>query len=95
MPERGLALKGLLNPARLGRTEPNAAGRTYRHGSLSGYTAGRCRCERCNAFARYRRQRRAAGMDDPRTPRVRDTDGHIPRDWFRNQVWRPALAAAG
>ena len=34
-------------------------------------------------------------MDDPRTPRTRDTDGHIPRDWFRNQVWKPALAEAG
>ena len=96
MPERGRALKMLPNPDRLGRTEPNDAGRTYRHGTLSAYTAGRCRCEHCkNAFAHYRRQRRVAGMDDPRTPRVRDTDGHIPRDWFRNQVWRPALAAAG
>jgi integrase len=28
-------------------------------------------------------------------PRVRDTDGHIPRGWFRNQIWRPALAEAG
>ena len=96
MPERGAVLKMLPNPARLGYTQPNAAGRTYRHGTLSAYTAGRCRCEHCrSAFAQYRRQRRAAGMDDPRTPRVRDTDGHIPRDWFRNQVWRPALAAAG
>jgi integrase len=25
---------------------------------------------------------------------VVDTDGHIPRDWFRNKVWRPALDAA-
>ena len=33
-------------------------------------------------------------MDDPRAPRTRDTDGHIPRDWFRNQVWKPALAEA-
>jgi hypothetical protein len=96
MPERGPALKMLPNPDRLGRTEPNAAGRTYRHGTLSAYAAGRCRCEHCKgAFAQYRRQRRAAGMDDPRTPRIRDTDGHIPRDWLRNQVWKPALAAAG
>jgi integrase len=95
MPQRGPVLNVLPNPDRLGRTEPNAADRTYRHGTLSAYTAGRCRCEHCkNAFAQYRRQRRVAGVDDPRTPRVRDTDGHIPRDWFRNQVWRPALAAA-
>jgi integrase len=23
------------------------------------------------------------------------TDGHLPRSWFRLQVWQPALAAAG
>jgi len=96
MPERGSALKMLVNPDRLGRTELNAAGRTYRHGTLSAYTAGRCRCEHCRrAFAQYRAQRRAAGMDNPRAPRTRDTDGHIPRDWFRNQIWTPALAKAG
>jgi hypothetical protein len=44
----------LPNPDRLGRTEPNAAGRTYGHGTLGAYTAGRCRCEYCrNAFAHY------------------------------------------
>jgi integrase len=96
MPERGPVLTMLPNPDRLGRTGPSAAGRTYRHGTLSAYTAGRCRCEHCRrAFAQYRAQRRTAGMDDPRRPRTRDTDGHIPRDWFRNQVWQPALAAAG
>lgn len=26
-------------------TEPNAAGRRYRHGTLSAYSAGRCRCQ--------------------------------------------------
>jgi len=96
MPERGPELTVLPNPDLLGRTEPNAAGRSYRHGTLSAYTAGRCRCAYCKkAFAQYRAQRRAAGMDDPRTPRTRDTDGHIPREWFRNQVWRAALAGAG
>jgi hypothetical protein len=44
----------------LGRTGPNAAGRTYSHGSLSAYTAGRCRCLHCRAaFAEYRAARRA------------------------------------
>jgi len=96
MPERGPTLTILPNPNSLGRTEPNAVGRTYRHSTLSAYTAGRCRCDHCKkAFAQYRAQRRAAGMDDPRTARTRDTDGHIPRDWFRNQVWKPALAEAG
>jgi integrase len=41
MPQRGPALRTLPNPARLGRTEPNAADRTYRHGTLSAYTARR------------------------------------------------------
>jgi hypothetical protein len=29
------------------RTEPNDAGRQYRHSTLSAYTAGKCRCEHC------------------------------------------------
>ena len=59
MPERGPVLKMLPNPDRLGRTGPSAAGRTYRHGTLSAYTAGRCRCDHCKrAFAQYRPQRR-------------------------------------
>ena len=43
----------------------------------------------------YRRDRRAAGKDSPRQPpRFVESDGHIPRDWFRNQVWLPALKKA-
>ncbi|GAA4567133.1 hypothetical protein [Planotetraspora kaengkrachanensis] len=35
----------------LGLTEPNAAGRRYRHGTLSAYSAGKCRCQHCkNAY---------------------------------------------
>jgi integrase len=80
----------------LGMTEPNVSGRWDPHGALSAYTAGRCRCEHCRrAFAVYRATRRTAGLDSPRNPRLRDTDGHIPRDWFRSQVWRPACLAAG
>jgi len=26
---------------------------------------------------------------------VLSTDGHIPRSWFRVQIWKPALIAAG
>jgi integrase len=79
----------------LGMTEPNADGRRYDHGSLSGYSAGKCRCERCRgAYAKYRRQRRAAGKDAPRQPRFVESDGHIPRTWFRNQVWLPTLKEA-
>lgn len=84
------------NPTSLGLTEPNEKGRQYQHGTLSGYTAGRCRCDYCRvAFASYRAKRRAQGRDNPHTPRVRETDGHIPRDWFRRTIWTPACMAAG
>jgi site-specific recombinase XerD len=46
------------------------------------------------AYARYRAARRAAGKDDPRVQRSLDTDGHIPRSWWRAAVWQPALKAA-
>ncbi|MEU7004187.1 site-specific integrase [Nonomuraea sp. NPDC046570] len=80
----------------LGLTEPNTAGRRYQHGTLSAYAAGKCRCQHCkNAYAVYRAERRAAGKDDPRQARQWDSDGHIPRRWFRDQIWRPALASSG
>ena len=79
-----------------GMTEPNEKGRQYRHGTLTAYNAAKCRCEHCRgAYAAYRAARRADGRDAPRTPRARDTDGHIPDDWFRHQVWYPARKAAG
>src|SRR6202020_1268081 len=40
-------------------------------------------------------KRRANGQDQPRKPRAVDTDGHISRDWFRVNVWQPALKQAG
>jgi Phage integrase family len=87
-------IRVLADPGMLGLTTPNAAGRQYRHGTLSGYSAGKCRCEHCRgAYARYR-GRRAAGQDQPRRPRTVTTDGHIPRWWFRHQVWLPAVEAA-
>jgi len=80
----------------LGLTEPTAGGRRYRHGTLSAYTAGRCRCAHCRAgFAEYRARRRAEGHDEPRGVRTRQTDGHLRRDWFRRQLWLPACLAAG
>jgi hypothetical protein len=76
-------------------TRPNDAGRRYRHGTLSAYNAGPCRCAHCKAaVAAYRARRRASGKDEPRLPRAIDTDGHIPRRWFREHVWAPALKAA-
>jgi len=89
-------LRALPDPATLGFTRPNAAGRQYRHATMSGYNAGKCRCQHCkDAAAIYRASRRADGKDEPRKPRVVDTDGHISRDWFRQNVWRPALKRAG
>jgi integrase len=76
----------------VGRTEPNSAGRRYRHGTLTGYSLGRCKCEHCSrAYADYRAARRAAGKDHPRSPRTVESDGHVPRGWFRYHVWKPAL----
>ena len=86
----------LPDPATLGFTEPNAAGNRYPHGTTQGYSSGRCRCQHCrHAYADYRARRRAAGKDRPRTPRAVKTDGHVPRDWFRKQVWLPCLERAG
>ena len=79
-----------------GMTDPNEKGRRYRHGTLTAYNAAKCRCEHCrDAYASYRAARRAAGKDNPRAPRARETDGHIPADSFRRQVWYPARDAAG
>jgi len=79
-----------------GMTEPNETGRRYRHGTLTAYNAAKCRCEHCRgAYADYRARRRGGGKDHPRAPRARDTDGHIPADWFRHQIWDPARKAAG
>ena len=38
-------LRAVPDLASLGFTKPNAAGRQYRHGTMSGYNAGRCRCQ--------------------------------------------------
>jgi site-specific recombinase XerD len=88
-------------PVDLGLTGPNGAGRQYRHGTLTGYNPGGCKCAHCRgAYATYRAERRAAGKDAhpaPRTSRSRTltTDGHLPRSWFRDHIWKPALDTAG
>ncbi|HKC28052.1 MAG TPA: site-specific integrase [Jatrophihabitans sp.] len=83
----------------LGRTEPNTDGRTYPHGTVTAYNLGGCRCTHCrDACARYRAQRRKDGKDDPRNGglgRKINTDGHIPRRWFAQHIWTPAVQAAG
>lgn len=88
----------LPDPDTLGLTEPNDKGRRYRHGTTTGYAAGRCRCEHCRAaIATYRAARRASGMDPSRPARRRravEPGGHISNDWFRVNVWSKALAKA-
>ena len=81
----------------LGWTEPNEAGRRYRHGTTTAYGLGRCRCEHCrHAVALYRAERRRKGKDRPSqgsTPV--DVDPHLHASTFRMSVLRPALRAAG
>jgi integrase len=84
------------DPDTLGRTKPNPEGRTYRHGTMTGYSLGRCRCDYCRgAYTHYRAERRAGGKDDPRQPRSVDTDGHVSGNWFRTAIWVPAIKVAG
>jgi integrase len=90
-----IRLRVVPDPESLGRTEKNAKGRTYKHGTISAYNAAPCRCEYCRgAYALYRAKRRAGGKDDPRKPRVYDDDPHISRAWFARTVWKPGLTAA-
>jgi integrase len=91
--EATAALEAAAEPT--GRTEPSDRGRTYPHGTLTAYTLGKCRCPHCKrAFATYRADRRAAGKDNPRGTRIVNTDGHLPRRWFRHHIWTPATRAA-
>jgi integrase len=87
----------LPDPATLGLTEPNEAGRRYRHGTTTAYGLGRCRCEHCrHAVALYRAERRRAGKDRPPSKsRILEVDPHLHAGTFRTSVFRPALQAAG
>jgi hypothetical protein len=65
----------------LGLTEPNAAGRCYPHGTMSAYTAGRCRCDSCRLVTRATvldaaqqvLTRRETSVSDTRTVTCRGT----------------------
>lgn len=73
-----------------------ASGRDYRHGTIGAYSTAGCHCQHCkDAYAEYRARRRARGLDTPRRPKQLTSDGHLPRSWFRLQIWQPAIAAAG
>ena len=84
------APRPLMPADQLGRTEPNAAGRRYPHGTLSAYTAGTCRCVHCRAaFANYRAERRAGGLDSPAPA----ADARQRRAPATRMVPQPGLAA--
>lgn len=91
-----LCIEDTLTSSDLGMTDPNAAGRRYPHGTTTAYDMAKCRCAHCRrAYAEYRAMRRADGKDSPRNPRrAPSTDGHIPRRWFRQTIWVPALERA-
>jgi hypothetical protein len=44
-------LRLVTDPDGLGRTEPNPQGHTYRHGTMTAYSFGRCRCGYCRGAA--------------------------------------------
>ena len=75
-----------VDPVPVGLTEPNAAGRTYRHGTITAYNMGPCRCQDCRgAYAIYRAKRRASGADASRAASgadrefvARDRPAHLP-----------------
>lgn len=82
------------DPSTLGMTDPDENGRSHFHGTTTAYAYG-CRCKHCRAaVAEYRAARRAAGKDNPRKPRHRNTDGHLSANWFRNQIWLAAVEHA-
>jgi integrase len=89
-------LRSVPDPDTLGLTDPNEKGRQYRHGTQTAYVSGKCRCRHCkDVYAIYRAERRAKGKDSPRGTRTVTTDGHIPRSWFRENVWSPARNNSG
>jgi integrase len=86
----------LADPETLGWTEPNQAGRRYRHGTTTAYGLGRCRCEHCrHAVALYRAERRRNGNDRPSQGHPVEVDPDLHASTFRMSVLRPALRVAG
>ena len=63
-------LRAVPDLAALGFTKPNSAGRQYRHGTMSGYNAGKCRCTHCKDAAAIYRAAAPGGREglSPQTP---------------------------
>jgi integrase len=79
-------LKVTPSPDQLGLTEPNEGGRRYTHGTLSAYTAGKCRCSYCRRLpSPAPRQRRG--------PVTRLKGHRSRRTHLAQMVPRPCMAA--
>ncbi len=75
------------------------SGREYPHGTTNAYDIARCRCVWCRrAKADQRALRRASGVDRPakghHSRRGKNLTDHCPDDWFRADIWLPAVATA-
>lgn len=78
-------------------TAPN--GRSYGHGTVNGYTTGKCRCQLCKQAAadyRYSKLERPPRIV-PIPRRTAEWPDGLPigRTFFRESVWLPAHQAAG
>jgi hypothetical protein len=69
------------DPDTLGLTDPTPAGRTYRHGTLSGYSSSGCRCQHCRGRLRQlpRRTARHRRRQTPPNTRTQHRRPHPPR----------------
>lgn len=63
------------------------------HGTVYGYTHGKCRCDDCRGALRdYRRAQRQ--MQDKQEKKLYNKSGHLPRDTWR-RIWQKAIEASG
>ena len=89
-------LRTVPDPAALGFTKPNAAGRQYRHGTMSGYNAGKCRCSTAKTPPRSTGHSAGQLAKTPRADRGPSTPtATSPATGSGMKVWKPALKRAG
>lgn len=63
------------------------------HGTVYGYTHGKCRCDECRSALRdYRRKQRQ--MKDKKEKELYNKSDHLPRDTWR-RAWGKAIEASG